>query len=90
MTYFEWEKRPPRKFRGKPQWTLDEVYISPFTARRRYDEEGIAHYDTVERNLKPTEVENMNMEKISLYQRQAVMAICFCNGMTAIRIIQGR
>jgi len=45
MTYFEWRKRPPRKFRGKPQWTLDEVYISPFTARRRYDEEGVMHYD---------------------------------------------
>ena len=54
MTYSSWEKRPPRKFRGKPQWTLDDVYISPFTARRRYDEEGVMHYDEVERRLYPT------------------------------------
>ena len=60
MTYYEWEKRPPRKFRGKPQWTLDEVYISPFTARRRYDEEGVMHYDEVERRLHPTGVEVMD------------------------------
>ena len=60
MTYFSWEKRPPRKFRGKPQWTLDEVYISPFTARRRYDEEGVRHYDALERRMHPTGVEVMD------------------------------
>ena len=60
MSYFSWSKRPPREFRGKPQWTLDEVYISPFTARRRYDEEGVMHYDEVERRLHPTGVEVMD------------------------------
>ena len=60
MTYFSWEKRPPRKFRGTPQWTLDQLYISPFTARRRYDEEGVRHYDALERNLRPTGVEVMD------------------------------
>jgi len=57
MSYYSWKKRPPREFQGKPQWTLDEVYISPFTARRRYDEEGVMHYDAVERNTAPTGVE---------------------------------
>ena len=60
MSYYSWEKRPPREFRGKPQWTLDEMYISPFTARRRYDEEGVMHYDAVERNTAPTGVEVMD------------------------------
>lgn len=45
---------------GKPQFGLDEVYISPFMARRRYDEEGVMHYDAVERNLHPTGVEVMD------------------------------
>lgn len=60
MSYFSWSKRPPRMFRGKPQWTLGELYISPFTARRRFDEEGVMQYDPVERNLKPTGVEVMD------------------------------
>ena len=60
MSYYSWKKRPPREFKGKPQWTLDEVYIPPFTARRRYDEEGVMHYDKIERNLHPTGVEVMD------------------------------
>ena len=60
MSYHSWKKRPPREFQGKPQWTLDEMYISPFTARRRYDEEGVMHYDAVERNTAPTGVEVMD------------------------------
>lgn len=34
--------------------TLEDIYISPFTARRRYDEEGVIHWDPIERNLNPT------------------------------------
>lgn len=34
--------------------TLDEVYISPFTAVRHYDENGQAVYSPLERNLHPT------------------------------------
>ena len=60
MSYYSWRPRPPREFKGKPQWTLDEVYISPFTARRRYDEEGVMHYDAIERNTAPTGVEVMD------------------------------
>ena len=59
-TYYSYNPRPPRKFRGTPQWTLEQLYISPWTARRRYDEEGIMHYDAIERNLHPTGVEVMD------------------------------
>ena len=34
--------------------TIDELYISPFTARRVYDEDGRMRWLTVERNLSPT------------------------------------
>ncbi len=82
MTYFRWEKRPPRKFRGKPQWTLDELYISPFTARRRYDEEGVRHYDPIERNLRPTGVEVMDhyLRRLSEGKDQ-VKAFCKIYGL---------
>ena len=39
----------PREFKGKPQFTLDELYISPFTHVRRYSEEGVVTYLPVER-----------------------------------------
>ena len=82
MSYFSWSKRPPREFRGKPQWTLDELYISPFTARRRYDEEGVMHYDPVERNLKPTGVEVMDHYLRRLTEgRDKVEAFCRIYGL---------
>ena len=34
--------------------SLDEIYISPFTARRVYDEDGRMKWVAVERNLSPT------------------------------------
>jgi len=34
--------------------TLDDIYISPFTARRRYDEDGVLHWVPLERKLNPT------------------------------------
>ena len=34
--------------------TIEEIYISPFTARRVYDEEGRLHWIPLERNLSPT------------------------------------
>lgn len=60
MGYYYGKKRPERKFQGKPQFTLDDMYISPLASRRWYDEEGIAHYDPVERNLSPTGVQVMD------------------------------
>ena len=34
--------------------TLDELYISPFTSVRHFDENGQAVYTSLERNLQPT------------------------------------
>jgi AraC-like DNA-binding protein len=73
MSYYSWKPRPPRKFRGKPQWTMDEVYISPFTARRRYDEEGVMHYDAIERNTAPTGIEVMDHYLRRLTEGQDVL-----------------
>ena len=82
MTYFSWSKRPLRKFRRKPQWTLDELYISPFTARRRYDEEGVMHYDPIESNMQPTGVEVMDHYLRRLTEgRDKVEAFCRIYGL---------
>ena len=48
------------EFVGTPQWTLDKMYISPFTSQRRYDEDGVEHYDDIERNLHPTGIDVMD------------------------------
>lgn len=36
------------------QFTLEQLYISPFTARRRYDEDGNVSWVPVERNAEPS------------------------------------
>ena len=50
----------PREFKGNPQFTLDELYISPFTHVRRYSEEGVVTYLPMERNLQPTGIAVMD------------------------------
>lgn len=40
----------------EPQFTLDELYITPFTLRRLYDEEGNARYVALQRNTAPSGV----------------------------------
>ena len=50
----------PREFVGEPQFTLDYLYITPFTHRRRYSEEGRVSYVPVVRNLKPTGIKLMD------------------------------
>ena len=49
-----------REFRGEPQYTLDQLYISPFTRRKRWDEDGHWQYIAVERNLNPTGITVMD------------------------------
>lgn len=43
-----------RELKSKPQFTLDDLYITPFTRRRRYDEDGRISYVAVERNTSPS------------------------------------
>jgi len=33
MSYHSWKKRPPREFRGKPQWTLDVEVMDHYLRR---------------------------------------------------------
>lgn len=49
-----------REFRGEPQYTLDKLYISPFTRRKRWDEDGHWQYIAMERNLTPTGITVMD------------------------------
>ena len=49
-----------RELRSTPQCTLDDLYITPFTRRRRYDEEGRRYYVDVERNTSPTGIHVMD------------------------------
>lgn len=49
-----------RELRSTPQYTLDDLYITPFTRRRRYDEEGRRYYVDVERNTSPTGIHVMD------------------------------
>ena len=60
MGYYSWCKRPPRKYQGQPQWTVNDLYISPFTAKRLYNEDGDIHYEPIARNLNPTGVKVMD------------------------------
>ncbi|MBR2183936.1 MAG: hypothetical protein IJ897_00715 [Prevotella sp.] len=49
-----------RTFRGEPQYTLDQLYISPFTRRKRWDKDGHWQYVTMERNMSPTGITVMD------------------------------
>lgn len=39
----------PRKLADEPQFTFEQLYISPFTQKRRYTEDGRVFYDPIER-----------------------------------------
>ena len=43
-----------RELKSEPQYTLDDLFISPFTQKRRYDEDGRCWYVPIERRTAPT------------------------------------
>ena len=43
-----------RELKTPPQFKFDELYITPFTQKKRYDEDGRWQYVAVERNTAPT------------------------------------
>lgn len=43
-----------RELKSEPQFKFDDLYITPFTQRKRYDEDGRWQYVEVERNARPT------------------------------------
>lgn len=59
--------------------TLDDLYISPFTKIRRYDDNGQAVYNPIERNLHPT----------GLYAADLLLQ-SFTNGTTNLAAIAHR
>lgn len=44
----------------KPQFTLEQLYISPFTGQRHFDDEGRMYYTPLERNLTPSGIQVMD------------------------------
>ena len=49
-----------REYRGEPQFTLDKLYIPPFTRRKRWAEDGRWQYVAIERNMSPTGITVMD------------------------------
>jgi len=60
--YYGYEGRNilKRELKSAPQFTLDDLYITPFTRKKRYDEDGYWQYVPVERRLKPTGIHVMD------------------------------
>jgi len=49
-----------RELASTPQYTLDDLYITPFKRRQRYDEDGHKYYVDMERNTSPTGIHVMD------------------------------
>lgn len=49
-----------RELKSKPQYTFDDLFISPFMQKKRYDEEGNWRYVSTERNMAPTGIHVMD------------------------------
>ena len=66
---------------GKLQFTINDLYISPFIHRRRYSEDGHMTYVALERNLQPTGINVMDEFLRYLSQGQSdIAAFCKRNG----------
>ena len=49
-----------RELKSKPQYSLDELYISPFSQKKRYDEDGRWTYVNIEHRMCPTGINIMD------------------------------
>ena len=49
-----------RELASTPQYTLDDLYITPFKRRQKYDEDGHKYYVNIERNTSPTGIHVMD------------------------------
>lgn len=54
--YGENKKKPRKPFRGTPQFTFDQLYITPFTHRRAADDIGNIYSPIPDTNLEPTDI----------------------------------
>lgn len=63
-----------RKLKSVPQYTVDDLYISPLCRRRRYNEEdGRAYYEPMERRLKPSGIHILDQLLLRLTQGKSSM-----------------
>ena len=44
----------PENRKEEPQYSFDELYFTPFTECRKFDDEGNAYYAPIEKNTRPT------------------------------------
>ena len=44
----------PENRKEEPQYCFDELYFTPFTECRKFDDEGNAYYVPIEKNTRPT------------------------------------
>ncbi len=71
-------KKPREPFKGKPQFTFEELYITPFTHERTTDQYGnVVYYPLPEKNLAPSGVAVMDDYLQHLYRGEADIA-AFC------------
>lgn len=49
-----------RELKTQPQFKFDDLYITPFTQKKRYDEDGRWQYVAVKRNMAPTGIRVMD------------------------------
>ena len=49
-----------RELRSKPQFSLDDLFITPFTKKKRFDEDGHWQYVPIARNMSPTGIHVMD------------------------------
>ena len=49
-----------RELKSKPQYTLDDMFISPFTQKKLWDEDGRWRYVPIERRTTPTGIRVMD------------------------------
>ena len=49
-----------RELKSRPQFVQEQLYIAPFTLRKKFDEDGRWEYMAIERNLRPTGINVMD------------------------------
>lgn len=66
------KSREPRNereaFKGTPQFTFDNLYISPFTQKLTVDNDGRMGYTAIERNMNPTGIDVLDAYVQALHQ----------------------
>jgi len=59
-SYREPRKILERELKSVPQYKVEDLYISPFTQKKRYDEDGHWQYVAIERRTAPTGIHIMD------------------------------